>query len=170
MASEQQMLEFPVAAHTGRVMRSSAESRRVCHEPVAPRIQRAVAAAIDFTLVLLAAGMAGLVLQYGPLKGLSLWGAAAWLCGLTGGLTLVYKLIWVLTESDSPGVRWAGLRTVNFDGRPVTQQERLKRFGAGTLTIAPVGFGLLWAMWDEESLTIYDHMSSTFLTPETGDE
>ena len=170
MASEQQMLEFPATVPPGRVMESSAESRRVCPYPVAPLTRRSLASAIDMTFVLLVAGLAGLVLRYGPLEGMSFWRAAAWLSGLTAAIAFAYKLTWVLAESDSPGVGWAGLRTIHFDGRPVSKQHRMVRFGAAALTVAAAAFGLWWALWDEERLTIYDHMSSTFLTPDKTEE
>ena len=55
-----------------------------------------------------------------------------------------------------------GLRVVNFDGYPADARQRLVRFVCACLSTL-AGLGLLWALFDEEKLTWYDHMSKTFL-------
>src|SRR2546425_9293081 len=58
---------------------------------------------------------------------------------------------------------WTGLRLINFDGLPIDRRERAVRFAAASFSFASAGFGMLWSLTDEESLTWHDH--KTFPTP-----
>jgi uncharacterized RDD family membrane protein YckC len=87
--------------------------------------------------------------------------------GFGGAFVLVvgfYGLIWTLGNSETPGMRWTGLRLTNFDGLPPERSQRLRRYLATCLSFATCGFGLLWSLVDEESLTWQDHISKTFPT------
>jgi len=81
-----------------------------------------------------------------------------------GAVAFLYRLLWCLGNGDTPGMRFAGLRLVNFDGRPPDRDQRLLRLGASVLSLASAGLGLVWALVDEESLTWHDHISKTFPT------
>ena len=76
-----------------------------------------------------------------------------------------YKYLWAIAGADSPGMVWAGLRTVNFDGKKPDILQRFLRLAGGFLGLAATGIGLLWAFVDEETLTWHDHISNTFTTP-----
>jgi len=78
---------------------------------------------------------------------------------------LFYKAVACIREVETPGMQSAGLRLLHFDGRPPSKGRRLLRLASSVLSALPVGTGLWWALADEEHLTIYDHMSSTFSTP-----
>jgi uncharacterized RDD family membrane protein YckC len=77
---------------------------------------------------------------------------------------LLYKLLWMLAGRDTPGMRRAGLRLVNFDGNPPSRERRYVRTFGSLLSVLAGGMGLLWAFVDEDKLTWQDHMSGTFPT------
>jgi uncharacterized RDD family membrane protein YckC len=62
-------------------------------------------------------------------------------------------------------MRFAGLELVNFEGRPATQSQRIRRQIAYGLSWISASLGIIWALVDEESLTWHDHISKTFPTP-----
>jgi uncharacterized RDD family membrane protein YckC len=77
----------------------------------------------------------------------------------------LYRLLWCLGNGDSPGMRFAGLRLVDFDGRAPSREQRLLRQLVTLLSTLSAGLGLVWALVDEESLTWHDHISKTFPSP-----
>jgi uncharacterized RDD family membrane protein YckC len=79
-------------------------------------------------------------------------------------LALFYRFLWGIADGDTPGMRFAGLRLVDFDGRKPAREARLLRQAAGLLSLGSLGLGLVWALVDEESLTWHDHISKTFPT------
>ena len=81
------------------------------------------------------------------------------------GILCFYRLLWWLAGGDSPGMAWAKLRLLNFDGRPPTRSQRAQRFLGTCLSLAAGGLGLFWALGDEEKLGWNDHISKTFPTP-----
>jgi uncharacterized RDD family membrane protein YckC len=86
------------------------------------------------------------------------------LLGVLAVLALFYRILWCIADGDTPGMRFAGLRLVDFDGRRPTREMRALRQAAGLLSLISGGLGLVWALVDEESLTWHDHISKTFPT------
>ena len=78
-----------------------------------------------------------------------------------------YRSLFILAAVDSPGMRWAGLRLVTFDGDEPTVQDRFMRVAWGVFSALPLGLGLLWALVDQERLTWHDLLSKTFPSPDT---
>ncbi|MEZ5403286.1 MAG: RDD family protein [Bryobacteraceae bacterium] len=132
--------------------------------PVAVPVHRLLAGALDASMI--AVGVALMALAVHLAVGLSflggLWPAA--LAGTAGFVALLYKLLWICAETESPGLRWVQLRLVNFDGKSPSRRQRLERFGWSGVSFAAGCLGLLWSLVDEESLTWHDHSSKTFLT------
>ena len=87
------------------------------------------------------------------------------LAAVTFVVTAFYKLLFSMANGDTPGMRWARLTLVNFDGQRPTRAQRLRRLVSAFLSFFAAGLGLLWALVDEETLTWHDHISSTFPTP-----
>jgi uncharacterized RDD family membrane protein YckC len=135
---------------------------RQCDAPVAVPAHRAVGVAIDLALVLSAFGLALLVLYLSPVSQFLTFAALPYLAGFAALLVLGYKLLWAMSEMDSPGLRWTSLRLLNFDGAPPNRRQRIERVAGGCLSLAAAGLGLLWALVDEETLSWHDHMSKTF--------
>jgi uncharacterized RDD family membrane protein YckC len=136
-----------------------------CDAPVALPGHRILAAAVDLSLIFIAMGFFLL---------------AFWLCSgdiamnrqtvpalATIAITIAafYRMLWCIVNTDTPGMRFAGLRLVDFDGRTPGREQRGRRQIASLLSLLSAGLGLVWAMVDEENLTWHDQISKTFPTP-----
>lgn len=160
----QQSLDLlPSPIETG--LRVSGDTVIQCSARVAPLVLRALAAALDASMVLCALGLLLATLTFGGVEvvikdrtSMIVFGIAA------GSVGLLYKVLFVIANGDTVGVRALRMRVVNFDGRRPTTRQRLYRFAAGWLSVLAAMLGLLWALVDEESLTWHDHVSKTFPT------
>ena len=136
-----------------------------CDAPVALPVHRLMAVAADASMIAIALGLflAIFYLSGGRLvftkSSLLLFG------GVIAAVVFLYRMLWCLGGGDSPGMRFAGLRLVDFDGRRPEREQRTIRLAASMLSIVSAGLGLVWALVDEESLTWHDHISKTFPTP-----
>jgi uncharacterized RDD family membrane protein YckC len=136
-----------------------------CDAPVAVPAHRAMAAAVDASIVLMALAVFGIIFRVAggafvlDAKTAPIFLAAA------GGVVVFYRVLWCLANGDSAGQRWAHLRLVNFDGQRPTRTQRFYRLASGLLSLLAAGIGLLWSLVDEETLTWHDHISKTFPTP-----
>ncbi|MGA3097922.1 MAG: RDD family protein [Bryobacteraceae bacterium] len=135
-----------------------------CEAPVARRMHRAIAAALDWAMVLIAYGLFLAVFRLAG--GQFVLNRTTWMV-FAGDLALIamaYGLVWLLAGSETAGMRWTRLRLITFDGFPPDLKHRLARFAGSCLSVCSV-IGLLWSLSDEESLTWQDHISRTFPTP-----
>lgn len=158
-------LDFlPAVPDQPRTLGTTVEAVIICEAPVAAPLHRAIAAAFDWSMVLLGYGLfvLGFRLAGGhfiPGKAnLMLYGSALLLIAFT------YGLVWTLAGSETAGMRWAGLRLITFEGFPPEPRQRVLRFLGSCLSLCTV-VGMLWSLADEESLTWQDHISGTFPTP-----
>lgn len=136
-----------------------------CDAPVAVPAHRLIAAAVDTSVILLALGLFLGVFYLGGGDVVLNRQTIPYVVGVALVIGMFYRIVWVLADSDTPGMRFAGLTLVNFDGREPNREQRGVRQIAGLLSIFSAGLGLLWALVDEESLTWHDHISKTFPTP-----
>jgi uncharacterized RDD family membrane protein YckC len=157
-------LEFlPPAAPKPRELGTTVEASIYCEAPVATPLHRALAAAVDWTMVLIAYGLfLGTFLLCGGefvlnKTNLLVFGAALPLIGCT------YGLFWTIAGTETAGMRWTHLRLITFDGFPPETWQRLVRFAGSCLSLSTV-LGALWSLADEEALGWQDHMSRTFPT------
>jgi uncharacterized RDD family membrane protein YckC len=157
----QQSLEFSDPRNVGF---APSNEQIVCDAPVASPVHRLLSAAFDASMIMIAVGLflavfvlagGGLVLnrQTIPL-----------LAGVVVVIALFYRFLWCIAGGDTPGMRFAGLRLVDFDGRAPDRDQRGVRQVASLLSIGSAGLGLVWALVDEENLTWHDHISKTFPT------
>ncbi len=158
-------LDFlPPAPQAARKLKTTVEAVIYCDAPVATKMHRTVAAAIDLSMILIAYGLLLAPFHFGGgdivfnKVTLSVFGG---MFALTG---LFYGLLWALANTESPGKRWTSLRLTNFDGFPPDATQRFVRFAGACLGFCAGGLGMFWAMADEESLSWHDHISKTFLT------
>ena len=158
-------LDFlPSAPAKPRQLGTTVEAVIYCEAPVATTLHRAVASALDWSMVTLGYGLflLGFHLlggQYDLSKSnVTALGAMLLMIGFTYGLPFAW------TGAETPGMRWAQLRLTTFDGFPPDRRQRLARFGASCLSRCTL-VGLLWSLADEESLAWHDHISRTFPTP-----
>jgi uncharacterized RDD family membrane protein YckC len=135
-----------------------------CDARVAQPTHRAIAAALDGAFVLLGTAMFLLLAFFGGVD-FGLIGNFILLPAAIAAVVIVlYRGLWCLVNRDTPGMRFAGLRLVDFDGRTPRRDRRIVRQFAGMLSLLSAGVGLVWALVDEESLTWHDHISKTFPT------
>jgi uncharacterized RDD family membrane protein YckC len=165
VAEGQGKLDFlPSAVPKPRTLNTTVEAVIYCEAPVASTAHRAVAAAIDWIMVLIAYGLFLLTFhlcggEFAITKNtLPLFGAAFVLVGFT------YGIYWTVVGTETAGMRWTQLRLITFDGFPPEGRHRIMRF-AGACLSRCTGLGLLWSLADEESLAWQDHISRTFPTP-----
>jgi uncharacterized RDD family membrane protein YckC len=162
----QASLEFlPAAPPKPRTLGTTVEAVIYCEAPVATTLHRAVAAAIDWSMVLIAYGLFLLVFKFmggdfflGERLNLALFGGVLPVLGFT------YGIIFAIAGSETFGMRCTHLRLTTFDGFPPDAKQRILRFAGSCLSLCTV-VGLLWSLADEESLNWQDHISRTFPTP-----
>lgn len=166
---QQGVLEFvPMAAPQSRKLATSVDARIFCEHPVASVMHRMFAAVYDMAFV------GGLLLAF---LGVIYWGCDDLIGSLADPLSaavmvagamiigMLYQSVFLAVRGETPGMRFAGLQLVDFDGRSTTEEQLQMRILGAVLSILPAGLGLLWALVDEESLTWQDHISHTFPTP-----
>lgn len=83
-----------------------------------------------------------------------------------GGIILagfLYHALFFASGLSTPGMRYAGIALCTFDDeRPMPAQMR-RRLGATVLSLAPVGLGFAWSIFDENHLSWHDRISETYL-------
>jgi uncharacterized RDD family membrane protein YckC len=147
----------------GRIMTRPDEVLFVDARVALPK-HRAAAATTDALLVF---SGTGLFLFAAFLAGIDLRALESWMLlptSVTAVVAVLYRSFWCVLDCDTPGMRLAGLRLVDFDGRAPRREHRIIRQFAGLLSLFSAGVGLVWALVDEESLTWHDHISKTFPT------
>ena len=137
----------------------------VCDAPVASPSHRLLASAVDGSLVMTAFGLFLAIFYFSGGEIVLNKQVAPLLAGVAAVLALFYRALWCLADGDTPGMRFAGLRLVDFDGRRPDRDQRTLRQVASLLSVGSAGLGLVWALVDEENLTWHDHISKTFPTP-----
>jgi uncharacterized RDD family membrane protein YckC len=169
VSEAQGSLDFlPAMPAQTRTLGTTVEAVIFCEAPVATPLHRAVAAALDWSMVLIGYGL--FLLAFSQAGGqfvltrsnLMVFAAALPLVAFT------YGLFWTVAGSETAGMRWARLRLTTFDGFPPEPRHRALRFAGSCLSYCTV-VGSLWALADEESLTWQDHISRTFPTPLASD-
>ncbi len=169
VSEAQGRLDFlPAMPAQSRMLGTTVEAVILCEAPVATPLHRAVAAALDWAMVLLGyvLFLLGFFLAGGEFTlnrhNVLMFGAALLLMAFT------YGLFWTIAGTESAGMRWTRLRVTTFDGLPPEPRHRVLRFAGSCLSCCTV-LGLLWSLADEESLTWQDHISRTFPTPLASD-
>ena len=165
---QQGVLEFvPMAGPQARKLATSVDARIFCEHPVASVSHRLFAALYDL-------GIIGLLIM--SFLGILYWGCEDLAGALSDPLSatilvagavligLIYHSLFLVIRGETPGMRFAGLQLVDFDGRRTTESQLHMRVLGAFFSVLPAGLGLLWALVDEESLTWQDHISHTFPT------
>ena len=165
VSDAQANLDFlPAAPDQPRTLGTTVEAMIVCDAPVATPLHRGVAAALDWSMVLIGYGL--FLLAFSLAGGqfvlskpnLMIFGAVLALIAFT------YGLFWSIAGAETAGMRWTRLRLTTFEGFPPEPRHRVMRFAGSCLSFCTI-VGLLWSLADEESLNWQDHISRTFPTP-----
>lgn len=158
-ASAQQSLNFDITREAPRALPTSVRASVLCDAAAAPAMDRFCAAIIDVCIpaIGLVLFLAACYFTFGnnlpPVPMLPL-GAAVF-----AAVTLFYRLLCVLGNTDTIGMSMAGLQLVRLDGRVPGRQIRFHRLLAGIVTLLSAGIGGLWSLLDEERLTWHDYIS-----------
>lgn len=133
--------------------------------PVAPLDIRMKAAAMD--LLFCAVGIAVFAATFYVAGGRFAFSGSAmrWWGATAAALMLSYQLFFAMTGHNSAGMRCYGLRLVTFDGAEPETRLRVIRLFWTLLFFAAFGVGLLWAYFDDESLTWQDQITKTYPAP-----
>jgi uncharacterized RDD family membrane protein YckC len=171
VSENQERLDFlPPAPPRRKTLGTTVEAVIYCDAPVATTVHLAVAAALDWGIVLLAYTMFLAVFSFsGGEFDLSNKVNTFMFLGMLPLMGLAYGLTWTLAGMETAGMRWMHLRVVTFLGFPPEPRQRILRFFGSALSIATL-VGLLWSVVDEENLTWQDHISGTFPTPDEVEE
>ncbi|MBV9211851.1 MAG: RDD family protein, partial [Acidobacteria bacterium] len=88
-----------------------------------------------------------------------------------GGILLIIMFLYLTTSTALAGRTWGmslvGLRAVDVDnGLPPTTKQSVTRAVAYMISLAALGLGILYALFDAEGRTAHDHLSGTAVVRE----
>ena len=77
---------------------------------------------------------------------------------------VLYHAFFLTLADATPGMRYAHISLCAFDGRRPSFARRCGRLGALLLSVATLGLGLAWVIFDEDHLSWHDRLSRTYLS------
>jgi uncharacterized RDD family membrane protein YckC len=84
----------------------------------------------------------------------------------TGGILilfhLLYQYMFFVFAAATPGMRYAHIALCTFDDENPTREQMRKRIPATLLSLAAMGLGFLWALFDEDHLSWHDRLTRTY--------
>ena len=131
--------------------------------PVADLALRCRAAAVDAICLLVAStGILGLFAAFG---GRIETGKADLLICLAvlGLLYTQYFTLFTMMGGATPGMMFAGLRVVSYEGNTPDPGRLIWRSVGYAVSGATAMLGYLWAFWDQDHLTWHDRISQTYV-------
>lgn len=78
-------------------------------------------------------------------------------------LVAIYFFLFMLSSSQTPGMKHRGLLVVTRDGFPLDPERACMRGFGYLISILPLMLGFLWALVDPEHLTWADKVSGTYI-------
>jgi len=132
---------------------------------IAQMKMRFLAALIDALILLIAGGVYALIFwEVGG--GFSSEPLELATTGLIGAFfIMVYFAGCTAMASATPGLIWAGLEVITFEGNPPRFTDCLWRGFGYLVSTSALMLGFIWAAVDAEGLTWHDRMSRTFIVP-----
>jgi uncharacterized RDD family membrane protein YckC len=86
--------------------------------------------------------------------------------GMVGAFfIMLYFVGCTAMASATPGLMWAGLEVITFEGNPPRFSDCLWRGFGYLVSMSALMLGFIWAAVDAEGLTWHDRMSRTFIVP-----
>jgi uncharacterized RDD family membrane protein YckC len=131
--------------------------------PLASLGRRLLAGLVDFSLIagtfVCAALLASVSAKTLPsLKQMALESVFAF--ALTAAF---YLAIFFTLSTGTPGMKYASLEIRTFGGQRPTRGQRFQRMMTLLVSLAPVGLGAVWAVFDEQHLCWHDRLSGTYV-------
>src|SRR4030095_6710020 len=102
----------------------SVEAAIYCDATVAIATHRMMAALLDMSISLVAVGVFLATFQFAGKEIVFTTQTIPAYVVTAVAITLLYRLLFCIGNGDTPGMRWTGLRLVNFDGHQPTRQQR----------------------------------------------
>jgi uncharacterized RDD family membrane protein YckC len=139
------------------------QTRRDTRIELAPLSRRALAVFFDVALIGAAFVTAAMVAET---RVAELPGLRAIETGSAIALLLVaalYVALFFTLARATPGMRYAQIRLCTFDGQVPARAQRTTRLVAMLLSVAPLGLGIVWAIFDDDRLAWHDRLSRTYL-------
>lgn len=78
-------------------------------------------------------------------------------------LVTIYMLLFMLSASQTPGMKYSGLTVVTRDGLPLDLRHACLRGFGYLVSILPLLLGFAWMLIDPEHLTWADKVSGTYI-------
>jgi uncharacterized RDD family membrane protein YckC len=125
--------------------------------------RRFMAGTVDFTGVTAIAAFLWLTFALGMAHTLQPRTAELLGAGLFALAGLAYHAFFCLLSLRTPGMRYAGLSLCTLADCIPTQEQMRRRLGAMTVSMLPLGLGMLWSLFDEDRLSWHDRYSQTYL-------
>ncbi len=125
--------------------------------------RRLMAGVVDFALVTGVAAFLWLTLALGMSGPLAPRSAELLGAGLFALAGVAYQAFFCLLSLRTAGMRYAGLSLCTLDDCIPTPGQMRRRLGAMTLSMLPLGLGMLWSLFDEDHLSWHDRYSQTYL-------
>ncbi|MDQ6675742.1 MAG: RDD family protein, partial [Acidobacteriota bacterium] len=153
----QSTLDFlPPSPQSIRTLKTTVEAVIYCDAPVASPIHRATAAVLDAGIIMASFGIFFAIFEtFGG--GIDVTKQTAALLTVAFGLVaLLYGFVWMLSGRETAGMKWTGLKLVNFNGFAPDRKMRALRMTGCALSFCSGMIGIFWALVDEEGLTWHD--------------
>jgi uncharacterized RDD family membrane protein YckC len=130
---------------------------------LAPLERRLMAGVIDGAVVLAVAGFFWLSLALGMQHTMAIRAAEVLGASVLVIAGMAYHAFFSLLSLPTLGMRYAGLSLCTFDECIPTPEQHRRRLAAMVLSMAPVGLGMVWSVFDEDHLSWHDRYSQTYL-------
>jgi uncharacterized RDD family membrane protein YckC len=75
----------------------------------------------------------------------------------------IYEYLFLVYAGTTPGMQFARLQLVTFDGERVRRRSRRARALTMALSSLSLGLGLIWALLDEDTLCWHDRITRTYV-------
>jgi uncharacterized RDD family membrane protein YckC len=155
IAQHQSTLDFDEAEHSPPFTFPEYQKSILLQRYMANAIDIAIVAAIYLIFV-------GVTYYQMPDPAIDKKTAGIYLAGLSV-LVGVYFLLFMMSNSQTPGMKMKKLIAVTRDGTALDPYSALLRGFGYFISIAPLLLGFIWALVDPEHLTWADKVSGTFL-------
>jgi uncharacterized RDD family membrane protein YckC len=76
---------------------------------------------------------------------------------------ILYQTLFFILAKATPGMKYARISLCTFDDERPTRVQMRSRLGALLLSVAPMGLGVAWAIFDDDHLSWHDRLSRTYL-------
>ncbi|HEY1804100.1 MAG TPA: RDD family protein [Terracidiphilus sp.] len=130
---------------------------------LAPLNRRLMALMVDVSLILATFVSVALLVVFraSQLPGLRSFELSSALAVLA--ISVAYLVLFLGLAQSTPGMRYAGVALSTFEGQHPGRGQRCERLAALFLSIVSLGFGLVWALLDQDNLMGHDRLSKTYL-------